>query len=575
MDGNKKGLHMKRVQGYADILGTTITNDRVNFAVSVPTGKMCKLLLYKSGEALPATTFELSEKEGIGEVRFLALADFAYEEYEYNYQIGDAIVVDPYAKELAGKSAFGVLEKKGIHTVRSKIGAGSYDWKGDRPLQIPYSEVIAYALHIRGFTMHTSSKVKHKGTFAGVAEKIPYFKELRINQIQCMPIYEFEECQKNQTNYWGYGSAYYFAPKASYASTGNAMCELKDMVRSCHAAGIEVVLDLPFEAGTHCFLVEMCLQYYVTEYHIDGFILNPYNAPMQSIYQNPLLKNTKIMKKEDGFQNVMRRFLKGDEGMVHNAIWALRHNTKEDGVCNYITNQTGFTLHDLVSYDSKHNELNGEHNEDGPDYNYSWNCGAEGPTRRKTVVALRKNQIKNAFFLLLIAQGTPCILAGDEFANSQKGNNNAYCQDNEISWLNWNNLKRECELFEYVKSLIALRMSHPVLHKSDALLGLDQTACGIPDVSYHGESAWQIPSEVSSRQLGILYCSEGMNDDDCFVAYNMHWLVHSFALPSLTKRRKWYLIVKTNEGILEAPRLLKNQKELEIDARSIVMLIGK
>ena len=179
MDGNKKGLHMKRVQGYADILGTTITNDRVNFAVSVPTGKMCKLFVYKSGEARPATTFELSEKEGIGEVRFLALADFAYEEYEYNYQIGDAIVVDPYAKELAGKSAFGVLEKKGIHTVRSKIGAGSYDWKGDRPLQIPYSEVIAYALHIRGFTMHTSSKVKHKGTFAGVAEKIPYFKELR------------------------------------------------------------------------------------------------------------------------------------------------------------------------------------------------------------------------------------------------------------------------------------------------------------------------------------------------------------------------------------------------------------
>ena len=178
--------------------------------------------------------------------------------------------------------------------------------------------------------------------------------------------------------------------------------------------------------------------------------------------------------------------------MVREVIRQLCRRTPEDGCCNYITSHTGFTLCDLVSYDGKHNEANGERNQDGPDYNYSWNCGTEGPSRKRSVMTLRKNQMKNAFLLLLLSQGTPCILAGDEFGNTQDGNNNVYCQDNETAWLNWGRQKSYEDLFRFVKRLIALRKSNPVFHQRQALLGLDRTACGIPDVSYHGESAWQV-----------------------------------------------------------------------------------
>ena len=124
---------------------------------------------------------------------------------------------------------------------------------------------------------------------------------------------------------------------------------------------------------------------------------------------------------QTGFQTVMRRFLKGDEGMVGDVIYWLRHSSEGDGIFNYIAGHTGFTMYDMVSYDGKHNEANGEQNQDGPDYNYSWNCGAEGPTKKKTVLELRKKQLYNAWFLLLTAQGTTLHLAGDEFANTAEG----------------------------------------------------------------------------------------------------------------------------------------------------------
>ena len=280
------------------------------------------------------------------------------------------------------------------------------------------------------------------------------------------------------------------------------------------------------------------------------------------------------MRKDDAFQNVMRRFLKGDENMVNDVMWALYRNSAVDGKFNYITAQTGFTLWDLVSYDSKHNEANGENNTDGPDYNYSWNCGAEGPSRKRAVMALRKNQVVNAFFLLLTAQGTPCILAGDEFYNTQKGNNNVYCQDNETGWVDWTRLKTDPSLFEFVKGLIALRKAHPCLHREEELKGLDRTACGVPDVSYHGESAWQVKNDVSSRQLGVLYSGTGSGDQECFIAYNMHWIPHTFALPSPGKDRGWKLAADTQRGILKEPAALEDQKGIELKERSVAILTG-
>ena len=565
---------MRREQGKPLPLGVSVEKDSINFAVEVPKGKSCKLLLYKKGEREPSVTMEMTEENSVGSVRFLALSEFPYSEYEYNYFIDGEVHIDPYARSLAGTEDFARKWKIQDHEVRAQFYQDSYDWEGDTHPCIPANEVIAYSLHVRGFTKHSSSKVSHKGTFRGVIEKIPHLLDLGINQIHLMPVYEFEQ-KKKYVNYWGYGPAFYFAPKKAYASSGDPVTEMKDMVKKCHEAGIEVILEMPFEGGTSRILMEECLRSYMQEYHVDGFILNPDVTPTDGGYADPLLSGMKIFHHQTGFQNVMRRFLKGDEGMVQDVIYWLRKPAGAEGMYNYIANHNGFTLNDLVSYDAKHNEANGENNQDGPDYNYSWNCGAEGPSRKKAVMALREGQMRNAIMLVLFAQGIPCILAGDEFGNTQKGNNNVYCQDNPVGWLDWSRLDKNRTFYEFTKSLIALRRSHPVLHQKEELRGMDQISCGVPDVSYHGEYAWQTPSEISSRQLGVYYCGLSANDTDCFVAYNMHWVEHSFALPALAKKKKWYLAAGSREGILDKPQVLENQRETVLEERTIALFIGK
>lgn len=566
---------MRAERGKPLPLGITISKDHVNFSIAVPEGKTCELLLYQPGETRPSLRYEM--KDSVGEVHFLALYGLDPGMYEYNYLIGDEVVTDPYARALAGRDVWGKQRDVKKHEVRGILRQEDYDWEGDRPLHLPYHKVVSYSLHVRGFTKHSSSGVKYKGTFAGVIEKLPYLKDLGINQIHCMPVYEFEECGRCR-NYWGYGPAYFFAPKSAYAACHDGRKELKDMIKSCHKTGIEVVLEMPFTQETPGQMIVECLRYYCLEYHVDGFILNPYQAPMEALRTDPLLKHSKILVHDTGFQTVMRRFLKGDEGMVRDVIYWLKHHSEKDGTFNAITDQNGFTLRDLVSYDGKHNEANGEQNQDGPDYNYSWNCGAEGPSRKKAVTELRKNQIRNAFFLLLLAHGTPCILAGDEFGNTQKGNNNVYCQDNSIGWLDWSGLEKDPGLHDFVKSLIRLRKQHPVFCPDKEMTGMTYSAKGVPDVSYHGENAWRVPLEVSSRQLGVYYSGEdqtGEHDEDCFIAYNMHWLEHTFALPALPKGEKWYRIASTAEGVMEKAVLLEDQKFAEIKERTIVIFAGR
>ena len=280
------------------------------------------------------------------------------------------------------------------------------------------------------------------------------------------------------------------------------------------------------------------------------------------------------MGQNESFQNTMRRFLKGDEGMIASVAEQFRRKTSVSGSCNYITNHTGFTLEDLVSYDAKHNEANGEQNQDGPDYNYSWNCGVEGKTRKKQIVKLRQGQKRNAMFLLMTAQGTPCLLAGDEFGNSQGGNNNVYCQDNETGWVDWSRLEREKSFFHYVKELIAFRKKHGILHQKEALTGTDRSGSGIPDISYHGEAAWQIQQEASSRQLGILYSGSPKKESNCFLLYNMHWIAHSFALPALPKDQAWYQVMSTEEGFYEQPLLIEGKRSIILEGRSVAAFVA-
>ncbi len=562
---------MKEENGTPLPLGISIKNDRVNFSVAAPQGKTCKLLLYPAGESEVCTSYDMNA--GPGDVRTLALTGLDPAAYEYNYLIDETVVTDPYARALTGRENWGE-SRDADGQVRGILYDRPYDWEGDAPLRLPPDQVIAYGLHVRGFTKDPASKVTHKGTFEGLVEKIPYLQDLGINQIQCMPVYEFEE-QSPCRNYWGYGDGFFFAPKSAYAAGPDPVRSLKDLVRAFHKAGIEVVLEMPFTAGTPKTLMEDCLRYYVLEYHIDGFVLDPSWAPMDSVRQDPVLKQTKILEHASDFRDTMRRFLRGDEGMIEGVKYWLRRVDPGCGQYNAITDHTGFTMQDLVSYDTKHNEANGEQNHDGAEYNYSCNYGAEGPTRKQSVLNLRKRQVRNAFFLLLTAQGTPFIQSGDEFGNSQKGNNNAYCQDNPTGWVNWKDLEKNQDLFTFVKGLIALRKSCAVLHPVRELEGIDTARCGVPDVSYHGESAWEAPTGAAVRQLGIYYCGAAAGSADCFVGYNLHWMAHDFALPALGRKKNWYLMASTDEGVLKSPRLLKDQRKIELKARTIALIIGK
>lgn len=562
-------VDMKTAVGFPFPQGCTVEGQTVNFSVAVPEGQTCELIIYKKGARASAFSQEMPYSDVAGNLHFLSVVLEQPEDYEYCYKIGGKIVPDPYGKAFSGREHWSVSKGKEKRKLRTRIVTDTFDWEKSQFPHLKKEDVIAYSLHVRGFTKHSSSGVAHKGTFDGVTEKLPYLQKLGINQIHLMPVYEFDENQRH-VNYWGYGKAYFFAPKASYAA-GDPVNEMKSLVRQMHLAGIEVILEMPFTEGTTLSLILDCLRYWVMQYHVDGFIVNPYICNPDELAKDPVLAKSKILKKEDGFQNVMRRFLKGDEGMIWDVICQLKNQDTQ--LYNYIASHNGFTLCDVVSYDGKHNEANGENNLDGPDYNYSWNCGAEGNSRKKAVNELRKNQIFNAFFLLLFAQGMPCILSGDEFMNTQKGNNNAYCQDNLISWLDWNQLSRQEELYTFVCRLIALRKAcmKQTAKKSEDTMGRS----GIPQISYHGEDAWQMPAGRASRQLGVFYHEE-CTEKDFYIAYNMHWLSHSFALPSLPKGMEWVCIAGTKEGVLDEKEAVPvKDKKVQLEERTIKVFVGR
>ncbi len=562
-------VDMKTAVGFPFPQGCTVEGQTANFSVAVPEGQTCELIIYKKGARTSAFSQKMPYSDVAGNLHFLSVVLEQPEDYEYCYKIGGKIVPDPYGKAFSGREHWSVSKGKEKRKLRTRIVTDTFDWEKSQFPHLNKEDVIAYSLHVRGFTKHSSSGVAHKGTFDGVTEKLPYLQKLGINQIHLMPVYEFDENQRH-VNYWGYGKAYFFAPKASYAA-GDPVNEMKSLVRQMHLAGIEVILEMPFTEGTTFSLILDCLRYWVMQYHVDGFIVNPYICNPDELAKDPVLAKSKILKKEDGFQNVMRRFLKGDEGMIRDVICQLKNQDTQ--LYNYIASHNGFTLCDVVSYDGKHNEANGENNLDGPDYNYSWNCGAEGNSRKKAVNELRKNQIFNAFFLLLFAQGMPCILSGDEFMNTQKGNNNAYCQDNLISWLDWNQLSRQEELYTFVCRLIALRKAcmKQIAKKSEDTMGRS----GIPQISYHGEDAWQMPAGRASRQLGVFYHEES-TEKDFYIAYNMHWLSHSFALPSLPKGMEWVCIAGTKEGVLDEKEAVPvKDKKVQLEERTIKVFVGR
>lgn len=619
-----KKIKIKNGQPYP--LGACARDGGINFSMVNSSDKECGIVLYRrGGEQRGRISFDAGHR--LGNISCIFIEGLAPNDCEYNFYIGDRVFVDPYAKRVIGNEKWRSGELK-RPLLRGGLYSAGFDWQGAAPLNIPYHESIMYCLHVRGFTKHRSSGVRHKGTFAGLIEKIPYLKELGINAVELMPAYEFEECewddieaseeshtieyqvqhideklekepqgQKAQRlNYWGFKEAFYFAPKASYAAGGNPCDEFKRMVREFHKNGIEIIMQFYFPNNVKQGYILEIIKYWVLEYRIDGIHLKGERIPATLLATDPLLSNTKILYEDfclhdiypedegpvyqnlgyyrDEFMNDTRRYLKGDSDMLKNFQYHMRNHNPKCGVINYVTNYYGFTLNDMVSYERKHNEPNGENNQDGTDYNYSWNCGVEGPSRKKAVVQLRKQQMRNALSFLFTAQGTPLLMSGDEFGNSQNGNNNCYCQDNDTGWVDWRGLSRNTDLYEFVKALIQFRKAHGILHLNTSLSMLDRYGYGYPDLSYHGEEAWKVQLESYNRHIAIMYCGQDENKDGdyIYIAYNMHWEAHRFALPSIANY-EWIPVLDTRDNQLTVAKE-KNASYVDIPARCVAILKG-
>lgn len=614
---------MFRIETYKNpvMQGVTKTQEGFLFTVRIPDAKEASLLLYRQGSDVIEQEILLPVRDRIGEIASVCVEPLETGAWEYNYRIDQKVVTDPYAVRICGRDTFGmpVPQQEDAHKMRGGLPDGRTAQTAS--LEIPYEDTILYKAHVRGFTKDSGSGVRQKGTFAGVAEKIPYLKSLGITSLELMPVYEFmelpaPETQRNsytldlkkepKVNYWGYGPAFYFAPKAAYAAGEDPVAEFAELVDALHREGLECILEFYFPGDARAGFVLDVLHYWLLTFHVDGFHLVGEGSWLQQVVEDPLLKRSKLIAigydmgafpKEHqiptyknlgehnlAFLQIARRFLKGDEGCAEEIAYRMRRNPQTSAVINYFADHDGYTMADMVAYEQKHNEENGEQNQDGSNHNFTWNCGVEGPSRKKTVRQLRERQMRNAWMILLLSQGTPMIYAGDEICNSTGGNNNPYCQDNEVGWLSWNKNKNHRQMLEFVRNAIGFRKAHPILHLAGEPRLMDYRSYGIPDLSYHGERAWYGQMEYNSRCFGAMYCGayavrpDGTLDNCLYLAYNMHWEEHELALPKVPDGLCWKIAADTSQefGFFhpgEEPGLA-NQRKLAVPPRTVMVLIA-
>ncbi len=597
--------------GNPEILGAKVYADGINFAVVVPDDLEAYLVLQEGSET---RRILLPVNERIGEISTVLVQGISSENLGYYYLIDGQKHLDPFAREIRDGICF--------------CGQSEFDWQAEKPINRPIQDMMIYKLHVRGFTKKKGSGASHRGTFRGVIEKIPYIQELGFNTVELMPIYEWDDSLKvlppfakaepagvaiedvvTPRNYWGYAEKnYYYAPKQSFSSVDDSVFEVKEMVRSLHAAGIEIIMELYFPEKTWPQDAQQTVRFWKNQYHIDGFRFVGAGVPVESLVRDPMLKRTKmffenidsgwiygdqvpkykhLIESNNQFMETARCFVKGDEGKIFRFAELLRKNPESVGVVNYLAAVNGFTLTDTVSYDWKHNEENGEDNQDGPAFNYSWNCGVEGKTRKKAVTTLRSKQLRNMLSYLFLAQGIPMLMAGDECGNTQLGNNNAYSSDNLIGWLDWSKSKQDLSLRDFVAKMIQFRKDHPILHMENGLRGIDYMNLGYPDVSYHDSRAWMNSFDYASRTIGVMYCGmyakkeDGQSDDFIYAAFNAYWEAHEFGLPTLPAGYEWQVAIDTSasqgeefkELLPDSP--LENQKLITAEARSVLVLIGR
>lgn len=617
-----------------DTAGVSVTAHGVSIHAELYGKESNGILLYGPEDTEPVR-IDFTEEMRSGSVYSCMLSGFSPQDHSYLFHEDGEPVMDIFAKRLVGHRLFGTEHMQDGKRDALKACAfvtEKFDWRSDRRPGTAYENSVYYGMHVRGFTKDPSSRIEEAGTFAGVQKKIPYLKKLGVTGIVLQPVYEFEECMKKpesrtvsdaarqisdapevRLNYWGYLPGYYMAPKNAYAFGDNAVTELKTLVRQLHKNDLEIILQFYFEPSMSVFRIRDILLYWVKNYHIDGFELMGVVLPLKEIASEPELSDIKLWS--DGFpyedieaarenrnflripeakksrkhshtekgeerflasvgreyQNTIRRFLKGDGGVLPEFLQWQRRNPAGHGQINFLAAYNGFRLADVFSYERKHNEENGEDNRDGEEINHSWNCGIEGETRKKSILALRQRLMKNALTILFTAQGTPLLFMGDEWGKSSGGNNNPYCQDNERTWQKWSLKKSEKQLLDFTSELIALRKTHGILHQKEALKLMDYLSCGCPDLSYHGDEAWRTSMEYQLRHIGTMLCGkycvmEGKEDDSIYIAYNMHWEPHDLALPKLAKGRKWKLLLSTDE---EKAENLQENTESDAPVQSV------
>ena len=676
--------------GFFRMYGACVASNGVSFTINSHGATRCTLLLFKPQAPKPYARIPFPDSYRIGDTYSMLVYDIKPDEFEYAFSFDgpyepakgllfneENVLLDPYSRAVTGQRKWGEKPEGGKDfEYRARVVKSSFDWGNIKQLEQPFEDLVIYEIHVRGYTKDKSSGVSAPGTFAGLKDKIPYLKDLGINAVELMPIFEFDEMESARVvdgvqlyNYWGYNTVSFFAPNTSYAFNeehNHEGDELKSLIKALKENGIEVILDVVFnhtaegnEMGPcfsfkgidnnvyymltpdahyynfsgcgnvmNCnhpvvrnFIID-CLRHWAIEYRVDGFRFDlasilgrdQNGAPManppilESLAFDPVLGKMKLIAEawdagglyqvgsfpswnrwaewNGRYRDDMRSFLKGDDGMAGNAITRITgsrdlyspESRGHKASVNFLTCHDGFTLYDLYSYNEKHNEKNGWNNTDGDNNGHSWNCGAEGETDDPNVNGLRRRLIKNAFAALLCSRGPAMFFAGDEFCNTQFGNNNAYCQDNIISWLDWSRLEEFKEIHDFVRHMIQFRKEHPILRKMTK-----PSSCQFPEISVHNGTPFNASTDYKTKLIGIMYAGrneEDTEDDIVFYCMNVYWEPLVMQLPVLPNGKHWHVDTNTNaeyfdgEDFTEKTELL-GVNTIRVPARTTIILVAE
>lgn len=676
--------------GFFRMYGACVASNGVSFTINSHGATRCTLLLFKPQAPKPYARIPFPDSYRIGDTYSMLVYDIKPDEFEYAFSFDgpyepakgllfneENVLLDPYSRAVTGQRKWGEKPEGGKDfEYRARVVKSSFDWGNIKQLEQPFEDLVIYEIHVRGYTKDKSSGVSAPGTFAGLKDKIPYLKDLGINAVELMPIFEFDEMESARVvdgvqlyNYWGYNTVSFFAPNTSYAFNeehNHEGDELKSLIKALKENGIEVILDVVFnhtaegnEMGPcfsfkgidnnvyymltpdahyynfsgcgnvmNCnhpvvrnFIID-CLRHWAIEYRVDGFRFDlasilgrdQNGAPManppilESLAFDPVLGKMKLIAEawdagglyqvgsfpswnrwaewNGRYRDDMRSFLKGDDGMAGNAITRITgsrdlyspESRGHKASVNFLTCHDGFTLYDLYSYNEKHNEKNGWNNTDGDNNGHSWNCGAEGETDNPNVNGLRRRLIKNAFAALLCSRGPAMFFAGDEFCNTQFGNNNAYCQDNIISWLDWSRLEKFKEIHDFVRHMIQFRKEHPILRKMTK-----PSSCQFPEISVHNGTPFNASTDYKTKLIGIMYAGrneEDTEDDIVFYCMNAYWEPLVMQIPVLPNGKHWHVDTNTNAEYFDgedftAKTELLGVNTIRVPARTTIILVAE